>query len=260
MDSIEPATYGKHSLEASACGLSVVQASFRPNLQVPDHRHEGMGIMALLGGTFFGSTPRGSVKLRPFTIVMDRDCDVTDIGIGPQGMTALFFSCDSTWCESYGLEFEGDVALSRDPQAALALLRLVALLKHGRPVEASDQAHEVIQHLAKRSGIVSERRPSWMRCAEEMLRERFRESVSLRDLAAELSLHPTYLARAFRACHGCSVADYIHSLRAAEAMRLVMSGRMSVGEAAHHAGFADHAHCTRIVARKLGVPPRALAS
>src|SRR6266516_2616030 len=54
----------------------------------------------------------------------------------------------------------------------------------------------------------SRRPPRWLASAEELLRARIGDRVSLGELAAVVGVHPAHLARAFRARYGVSVGEY----------------------------------------------------
>src|SRR5262249_13332887 len=75
--------------------------------------------------------------------------------------------------------------------------------------------------------------------------------VRLRDVAAEVGVHPVYCARAFRRATGCTVSTYVHILRLVDAGRLILDEGQPLAQAALQAGFADQAHFTRMCSRSL---------
>jgi AraC family transcriptional regulator len=99
------------------------------------------------------------------------------------------------------------------------------------------------------------RPPRWLRAAEELLRSRLGDRIGLGELAETVGVHPTYLARAFRAHYGLSVGEYGRRLRLAWAARELSEGTMTVAEIATGAGFADQSHFTRIFKRHVGTTP-----
>ena len=75
------------------------------------------------------------------------------------------------------------------------------------------------------------------------------------ELANAVGVHPTHLARAFRARYGTSVGEYGRRVRLAWAAAEL--GRCDTGIAtiAKQAGFADQSHFTRVFKRHVGVTP-----
>jgi AraC family transcriptional regulator len=99
------------------------------------------------------------------------------------------------------------------------------------------------------------RPPAWLRSAEELLRERRADRIGLGELADAVGVHPTYLARVFRAHYGLSVGEYDRRLRLAWAAAELARGEMPLAEIAASAGFADQSHFTRVFRRQVGTTP-----
>lgn len=165
----------------------------------------------------------------------------------------------------------------RDATAATAcsLERLVALRSGGTallawrlagelhaadraaPLAAEGLALELLATAARDrcGGTWARRPPRWLLAAEEALRERVDRPVGLGELAAEVGVHPTHLARAFRRRHGVSVGEYGRRLRLAWAAGELATGDLSLGAVAAQAGFADQSHFTRAFRAHAGVTP-----
>jgi AraC family transcriptional regulator len=99
------------------------------------------------------------------------------------------------------------------------------------------------------------RPPAWLRSAEELLRARLGDRIGLGELAETVGVHPTYLARAFRAHYGLSVGDYGRRLRLAWAAAELARRETPLAEVAASAGFADQSHFTRVFKRHVGTTP-----
>ena len=99
------------------------------------------------------------------------------------------------------------------------------------------------------------RTPPWLRAAEELLRERVGDRIGLAELADSVGVHPTHLARVFRARHGLSVGEYGRRLRLAWAAAQLAGGDTPLATIAMEAGFADQAHFTRLFKRQVGTTP-----
>jgi AraC family transcriptional regulator len=97
--------------------------------------------------------------------------------------------------------------------------------------------------------------PRWILQAQESLHARFRNRVSITDLAGEVGVSPWHLARGFRKHLRASPSDYVRQLRVAWAAEQLVFTDTPLAEIAIAAGFSDQSHLTRECRRQLGVTP-----
>ncbi|MEU6550163.1 AraC family transcriptional regulator [Streptomyces sp. NPDC046915] len=93
-----------------------------------------------------------------------------------------------------------------------------------------------------------------VRRARDVLRERFAEQLSARDLADAAGVSRFALYRAFREEYGMAPSDYQRHLRLSRARQLLAAGRPAALAAAE-TGFADQSHLHRWFVRSYGVTP-----
>lgn len=101
-------------------------------------------------------------------------------------------------------------------------------------------------------------RPPWLSRVVDLLQSRFRERISLDELAREAGVHPMHLTRVFRRFEGRSVGEAQRELRLAWAERLILESDEPIGRIAIRAGFADQSHFTRVFRASRGRTPGAL--
>ena len=99
------------------------------------------------------------------------------------------------------------------------------------------------------------RPPAWLSSAEELLRARLGDCVSLTELSESIGVHPAHLARVFRARYGLSVGEYGRRLRLARAATELARTDKPLAAVATAAGFADQSHFTRLFRRYVGTTP-----
>jgi AraC family transcriptional regulator len=99
------------------------------------------------------------------------------------------------------------------------------------------------------------RPPPWLRAAEEMLRARIGDCVGLVELGEAIGVHPTHLARVFRAHYGVSVGEYGRRLKVARAATEVAGSDTPLAVIAMRAGFSDQSHFTRLFKQYVGTTP-----
>jgi AraC family transcriptional regulator len=95
----------------------------------------------------------------------------------------------------------------------------------------------------------------WLRTVNEILHDRYREQLSLSELAAAVSIHPVHLARAFRKRYDCCIGDLIRRLRTEAACHELLNSSASIAEIAARTGFSDQSHLCRILKRQTGMSP-----
>jgi AraC-like DNA-binding protein len=97
--------------------------------------------------------------------------------------------------------------------------------------------------------------PRWLSRTRELLHEQFRQRLSLADLASQAGVHPSHLAREFRAHYGVAVGEYVRRIRCEWAAARLLTTSDSISEIAASAGYSDQSHFTRHCVRFLGVGP-----
>lgn len=97
--------------------------------------------------------------------------------------------------------------------------------------------------------------PGWMRRAEEVLHERFRERLTIAAIAREVGVHPAHLAACFREVHRMPLGSYLRRLRVQWAADRLARGDEPIADIAFRAGFSDQAHLTRAFKRETGWTP-----
>lgn len=100
--------------------------------------------------------------------------------------------------------------------------------------------------------------PPWIRRLRDILREDFRTTWSLADLARIVDVAPSQIGRHFRRHTGIGIADELRRVRIEAACRLLERGDLSLAKIAAETGFADQSHLARSFRRVLGVPPSAI--
>jgi AraC family transcriptional regulator len=130
---------------------------------------------------------------------------------------------------------------NRDGLTPLALegLMLELLAAGGRHPSASD-----------------EQQPTrWLQRARDLLQDRFAENLSLQEIALAVGVHPAHLARAFRQQFGCTVGEYVRTLRMERARRQLAGATIPICDIALELGYSDQSHFTTAFKRHTGLTP-----
>jgi AraC-like DNA-binding protein len=86
------------------------------------------------------------------------------------------------------------------------------------------------------------------------IEERFKQGVSLNEIARHVALSPYYFLRVFCAEVGMPPYEYLESVRIRHAQRLIETGK-SLAEVAIEVGFSSQSHMTNRFKRIIGATP-----
>jgi AraC family transcriptional regulator len=97
--------------------------------------------------------------------------------------------------------------------------------------------------------------PRWLRAIRERLYEEYASAPSLRQLAADAGVHPTYLATSFQQHFGVSVGEFVRLRRIEQARELLAHSDIPLSHVAHLLGFSDQSHFCRTFKKQTGLSP-----
>jgi AraC family transcriptional regulator len=95
----------------------------------------------------------------------------------------------------------------------------------------------------------------WLQEAYELLQERFRETPTAAEIAAQVGVHPSHLARCFRAYYRESLGGCVRRLRLEWAAGELVRSDVPLAFLANEAGFVDQSHFTRSFKSRFGMTP-----
>jgi AraC family transcriptional regulator len=113
--------------------------------------------------------------------------------------------------------------------------------------------------LSERALDQQAKRRAFSRAESERLREfissRFRDELSLTELASVVGLRPRHFSVLFHRAFGCSPYRFVLNRRLCEAARLLATTELDVAEVAYEMGFCSQSHFTAMFRRAYGVTP-----
>ena len=96
--------------------------------------------------------------------------------------------------------------------------------------------------------------PAWLGPMCEQIRADCCNSIRVTDLAEAAGVHA---ARVFRRYMGCTIGEYVRSLRVDRARSQLVETDRTLSAIAIGTGFSDQAHFTRRFKEAVGMPPGA---
>ncbi len=239
----------------------LTETIYDPLTHLPDHVHEFGCFGFVLQGEFeeqFGSQTldfdQSSVFFRPPQIVHgDR--------IESRGARCFYVEVSPVWLEHirrYTTGLKGPTVFSD------VLMRTLASQIYGEWRQPDDVTPLAIEGLAFSMAAqlcrsarpnTSGKCPPWVKHVREMIECRFNETLSLQELADEVSLHPVHVARQFRRYVGTSVGEFVRLKRVDFARHELAVTDKPLVDIALESGFAQQAHFTTVFRRVTGTTP-----
>ncbi len=238
----------------------LTETAYAPLARLPRHAHENSYFCFVLEGGYTERYGRREVICQPATLTFRASGQTHDDLIHYSAARIFVLEISSRWIER--LQADSLTLESTHESYGGGLPRLCARLN--REFHKTDSAAnlaieglvlEVLAEAARqpRIGITTE--PRWLRQARELIIERFPEALKLTQIAAQVDVHPVYLATAFRQRYGTTIGEFVRKLRIEQASAELMKSDRPLAEVALRAGFVDQSHFSKVFKSYLGTTP-----
>ncbi len=242
--------------------ITISVVDYAPNRVMPAHSHETLGISVVMRGLVEETAGRKTEIAGIASAVIKPPGTVHANRFGPQGARLLAIDMSPGAAnELLGHHrFLGRWQWMRVMRALGATCRTLSRVSHVRPLDGDAVENLAVELVAALDGDAPASRgvaPSWLARVHQRLDEDFATPFRVRELASEAGVHPVYLARRFRRHNGCSVLEYVRTVRLRAAMRELADAARPLSEVAARVGFSDQSHLTRALRATTGLTPRA---
>ena len=255
--------YGGVASALHANGLSLAETTYAPGFHVPSHEHASPFVCVPLDGWFVEQYESDSYDLSAGSMFYHPGPGVHSERFGGLGGRCFVAQMSHEWLDALGARgLELPPVFLRSSGDRAARLGAEAFREFRKSDAASVLGVEgllvaLLAELTRTRHPRERGRPAWLRRATELVHDRFLEPITLAQLAAELDLHPSHVARSFARFHGCTVGEMVRRLRLERARELLASSQHGLSEVALITGFADQSHLSRAFKRRYGVAPGA---
>jgi AraC family transcriptional regulator len=246
-----------------ANGLVLSQLVHQNSRKLPMHGHRTAYFELILDGYYDEGTRTRRFLFSPFTAAFSPSGMEHDGAILSAG--ARFFA----------IELENPAWL--DPFASSPLMRQTVAELHGGPLlwltlrlyreylegenfAALTTESLVWEMLGAAAGLHEDKHglPLWWSRVRDLIHTRFREPISLPEVATEAGVHPVHVARVCRRVMGKTLGEWTQMLRVQFACQLLTQHDLNISTIAAEAGFSDQSHLTRMMRRYAHTTPARL--
>jgi AraC family transcriptional regulator len=255
--------YGEVQKRAEVSGIGLTETVYPAHARLPLHAHESSYFCLVLKGAYEEIDAWRRRSCSPATLVFHPAGEAHANRFGKEGGACFNLEFGSEWAKRVSAvtpALDAPVTFTCAATAGLAarLRREFHLMDNLSTLAIESLALEIIVATARRhtSKAASQGAPLWLNQAEELIRARFAEPLSLDEIAAAINRHPVSLARQFRRRHGRTIGDYIRRLRIEDARRRLTMTDEPLAMIALACGFSGQAHFSTFFKRATGLTPK----
>jgi len=208
-----------HALESrELAGFRMTESLYPARLRQPRHSHTLPSFSFVLAGSYLETFAARPAMRQPSTLVFHPPQESHAVEYEDRPVRILSVRMDAprfSYFTDHAAIFESHVS-ARTETINWIGHRLYKEFRHADDLSTlaveglvCDALVEAVRTHA-RSKVSS---PSWLRQAEDYLRDNFSQPFRFEDVAKAAGVHPAHLSRVFRRNHGCTVGEYVRRLR-----------------------------------------------
>lgn len=185
-----------------------------------------------------------------------RSCEEHETIRGNSLIKTLILELDNPFLIKYDLTEE---------QMAMAITKSntfkLNLLKTFKECQDYDQSNTIIdfQMLVLNLFSIEDKLlnyPVWLKRIEQVLQDKWNETVTLDELAAEVNIHPVTISKYFVKYQKETLSQYIRNIKIERSLSLIKNSTQTLTEIALNCGFADQSHFIRCFKQTTGFLPK----
>ena len=239
----------------------LTESAFDPHSRLPRHAHENSYFCFGLQGVYTERCGSREVVCQPSALTFRASGQTHEAIIHGADTRVFMFEISSRWIEklradSLTLRITSEFCGGALPQLCARLSREFNKTDTAAKLAIEGLALELLAEAARQPYNGIRTAPPWLRQAREMIVEHFPETLKLAQIAAEVGVHPVYLATAFRQKFGVTIGEFVRKLRIEHACAELMKGDLPLTAIALQAGFVDQSHFSKVFKLYVGMPPR----
>jgi AraC family transcriptional regulator len=181
-------------------GLSLMEVSYSPNLELPYHSHRLAGFCLVLQGGYTELYGKTALECEPSSIKFHPADEPHSDLYGNKGVHSFIIEPELSWLDQMGANhlIENNPLVFRNNSMAWLMMRIRKEF-HSMDAESllviEGLALELIAEASRsRRRVSADKEPRWLRRAKEFIDEQYCEPLTLSAIAEAVGVHPVYLA------------------------------------------------------------------
>lgn len=247
----------------SLAGATLCEAIYQPGETLGSHSHQSAFFCLLLEGGYDETYVGRNASFVPYSVAFHPPEEEHSVKIGKKPVRCFNVEVSPSalkTAESFDVRTEGVAEVSAGPLVWLTSALYREFRGHDRysSLAVEGLMLEMLAALGRTKGNAVERKaPRWLATVYGLVRDSFRENLTVTGLARTADVHPVHLARVFRQFHLCSIGDLQRRLRIQYACSRMKDPETRLSDLALECGFADQTHFSRVFKRFTGMTPAA---
>lgn len=222
-------------------GLVISQTSYRYGVSEDWHSHENAHFSLILEGGNKEVRKKQEIDAVPGTLLAYRRNEMHRNLHTQHPSRNINLEIESAFLLRYDLGEQCLYTMEyQDVQLAMLKIYKECLLTRN-PVSA---AHSLLLAATGGKPVFPQKTPppQWVSKLQQLLHDRWSETLSLQELSGEAGVHPVTISRYFPVYFGTTLGGYHRKIRLARSLQLVKSGEYSLSQIAQRCGFFDQSH------------------
>ena len=261
MERLRPGSlHGRVTKTLGVADFILTETAFDAHSRLPRHAHENSYFCFVLQGAYTERCGNREVVCQPSTVTFRASGQTHEDVIHGADARVFVLEISPRWIEklradSLTLRVTSEFWGGALPQLCARLNREFNKTDTAAKLAIEGLALELLAEAVRQPYPGIRTAPQWLRQAREMIVEHSPERLTLTQVAAEVGVHPVYLATAFRQTFGVTIGEFVRKLRIEYACAELMKGELPLTAIALQAGFVDQSHFSKVFKSYIGMTP-----
>ncbi|QHN05133.1 helix-turn-helix transcriptional regulator [Granulicella sp. WH15] len=233
---------------------------YPPNAMSPLHAHVKHYLIVTLDGQYASTFEDRTEEFKPWSVSYHRAGISHTSRYSSKGAKVLYVELPADQIKNFAREAPYSLS-TVNLQGGLAKWTARQLYNEFdnpddlSPVVLDSFILQLFAQVCRHRRQITQGQPAWLTKADELIRDRFMQPLSLAKVAKAVNVHPVHMAREFRRHYSCTVGDQIRRLRIEYACEQLSKTTQPLSNIALAAGFSDQSHFTVAFKQQVGTAP-----